>query len=71
MEEMLIDLHWLLIFLQLDSTLLNSRLDLLAKDFAIIHTVRDVIMPLAVLRVLQLISRWDIMIRGKPNLLLP
>jgi hypothetical protein len=37
---MLIDLHRLLIFLQLDSTLLNSRLDLLMKDFALIHTVR-------------------------------
>jgi hypothetical protein len=55
----------------LDCTLLNSRLDLLVKNFALIHIMKVGIVPFAVLLVLQLVSRWDIMIWGKLNLLLP
>jgi hypothetical protein len=68
---MLIDLHRLLALFYLDSPVFNSQLDLLMEDFALICIVRIGIVPLAVLFILQLFSRWNIMIRGKLNLLLP
>lgn len=68
---MLIDLHWLLALFYLDSPMFNSRLDLLMEDFALISTVRIRIVPFVVLFILQLFSRWNIMIREKLNLLLP
>jgi hypothetical protein len=68
---MLIDLHWLLAFLQLDSSLLDSQLNLQMGDLALIRTMGVGIVPFAVLLIFQFISRWDIMIRGKLNLLLP
>jgi hypothetical protein len=38
--------------------LLNSRLDLLSKDLAIIGVVRGHIVPLAILHPLQFFCRW-------------
>jgi hypothetical protein len=57
---MLINLYRLLAFLQLDSFLLNSPLDLLMEDLALICTMRVGIVPLAVLLILQFINRWNI-----------
>ena len=60
---MLVNLHRPFWSFKLQFPLLEGQLNLPPEDFALICIMRCGIMPLAVLHVLELLFRWDLMIR--------
>ena len=58
-----VDLHRLLGRFKFQPPLLESHLDLLSEDFALICIMRCGIVPLAVLHILELILRQDLVVR--------
>jgi hypothetical protein len=68
---MLINLHRFLILFYLNLSLLDGRSDLPSEHHALISAVRCRVVPLAIFLVIQLFSRWDIMIWGKAGFASP
>ncbi len=70
-KRITIGLHRLLGVIKLYFSSLNSRMDLLSEDFAIIGRMRPRVVPLTMPPLAQFLSRWDCMTGRKLNLLLP
>ena len=62
-KRVLINLHRSLGSLKFKLSLLESQLNLLSEDFAFICIMQSCIVPLAILHVLELFFRRDLMIR--------